>query len=65
MPSLTGDNGTATQPVFGEISSSASNRQKFADNVVKFMNQYGFDGLDIDWYVGHCYIRCFAASTKL
>jgi len=43
------DNGTATQPVFGDIASTAANRAKFAKNVVKFMNQYGFDGLDIDW----------------
>lgn len=43
------DNGTATQPVFGDIASSAGNRQKFANNVVKFLNQYGFDGIDIDW----------------
>lgn len=44
------DNGTATQAVYGDIASTAGNRQKFADNVVKFMNHYGFDGLDIDWY---------------
>jgi chitinase len=38
------DNNTATQPVFGEIAASAQNRQKFADNVVLFLNRYGFDG---------------------
>lgn len=43
------DNGTATQPVFGNIASSEANRQKFADQVVFFMKKYGFDGLDIDW----------------
>ncbi|KAF2719530.1 glycoside hydrolase family 18 protein [Polychaeton citri CBS 116435] len=43
------DNDTATQPIFGEIAASASNRQTFANNVVHFMRQYGFDGLDIDW----------------
>jgi chitinase len=43
------DNGTATQPVYGEIAASAANRQLFADNVVHFLKQYGFDGLDIDW----------------
>ncbi|KAF2000150.1 glycoside hydrolase family 18 protein, partial [Amniculicola lignicola CBS 123094] len=43
------DNGTVTQPLLGEIASSESNRQKFADNVVKFCNKWGFDGLDLDW----------------
>lgn len=45
------DNDTATQPVLGEIASSSQNRQKFADNLVSFMQNYGFDGVDIDWYV--------------
>ncbi|OHW99356.1 chitinase [Colletotrichum incanum] len=43
------DNGTVTQPLFGEIARTEANRQKFADGVVKFLNKYGFDGLDIDW----------------
>ncbi|KAJ5958936.1 CAZyme family GH18, partial [Penicillium vulpinum] len=43
------DNDTATQPVFGDIAASATNRQKFANNVVHFMKQYGFDGIDLDW----------------
>lgn len=43
------DNGTATQTIFSQIASNQVNRQKFADNVVKFLNHYGFDGLDIDW----------------
>ena len=43
------DNGTATQPVFGNIARSADNRQIFADNLLKFMTGYGFDGVDIDW----------------
>jgi chitinase len=38
------DNGTATQPVFGTIAASATNRQTFAKNVVKFMKTYGYDG---------------------
>ncbi|KAI2696119.1 CAZyme family GH18 [Penicillium roqueforti] len=43
------DNGTDTQPVFGDIAASTSNRKKFANNVVHFMRQYGFDGVDLDW----------------
>ncbi|KAI1840789.1 hypothetical protein JX266_012996 [Neoarthrinium moseri] len=43
------DNGTYTQPIFGNIASSSSNRQKFADNMVTFLDAYGFDGIDIDW----------------
>lgn len=43
------DNGTATQSVFSDIASREDNRQMFADNLVKFMTQYGFDGVDLDW----------------
>ncbi|KAK2590532.1 hypothetical protein QQS21_011782 [Conoideocrella luteorostrata] len=43
------DNGTATQPVFGNIARSDANRQKFATNVLKFLSTYGYDGVDIDW----------------
>ncbi|KAJ5426042.1 hypothetical protein N7465_001112 [Penicillium sp. CMV-2018d] len=43
------DDGTDTQPLFGEIAASETKRQKFAKNVVHFMQQYGFDGVDLDW----------------
>ena len=43
------DNGTVTQPLFGEIAADSTKRQTFANNVVKFLDQYGFDGIDIDW----------------
>lgn len=45
------DNNTATQPLFGEISANADKRKTFANNVLSFLNTYGFDGVDIDWYV--------------
>jgi hypothetical protein len=35
------DNGTATQPIFGEIAADATKRQTFANNVVHFLQQYG------------------------
>lgn len=50
------DNNTVTQPVFGEIARSASARQAFASNVLTFLDEYGFDGVDIDWYV--CITTC-------
>lgn len=43
------DNGTATQPLFGEIVSDAGNRKKFISNLLSFMRQYAFDGVDFDW----------------
>ena len=43
------DPGTPTQPLFGEIAADATKRQTFADNVVAFMELYGFDGVDLDW----------------
>lgn len=46
------DNNMATQAVFGNIAKSSTNRQTFAKNVLSFLNEYGFDGVDIDWYDG-------------
>ncbi|KAL4812489.1 bacteriodes thetaiotaomicron symbiotic chitinase [Aspergillus spinulosporus] len=43
------DNDTATQPTFGDIARTESNRQTFANNLVDFMKKYGFDGVDLDW----------------
>ncbi|KAK7962859.1 bacteriodes thetaiotaomicron symbiotic chitinase [Apiospora aurea] len=43
------DNNTATQPVFGEIAADEGKRQKLASNLVHFMQQHGFDGVDLDW----------------
>ncbi|KJY00259.1 hypothetical protein TI39_contig337g00009 [Zymoseptoria brevis] len=37
-----------TRDVFSTISSSSANRRRFAKEVVKFMRNYGFDGLDLD-----------------
>lgn len=43
------NNDTNTQPIFGNIAQSASNRQMFADGIVTFLTYYGFDGVDLDW----------------
>lgn len=43
------DNDTATQPVFGNIARSSTNRKTFAQILLKFLNAYGFDGVDVDW----------------
>jgi len=38
------DNDTATQPVFGNIASTETNRQTFANNLVKFLKNYAYNG---------------------
>ncbi|KAK6220679.1 hypothetical protein LQW54_001870 [Pestalotiopsis sp. IQ-011] len=43
------DNNTETQPLVGTIASSPVTRYSFAYNLVRFMKQYGFDGVNIDW----------------
>ncbi|KAG9952210.1 glycoside hydrolase family 18 protein, partial [Aureobasidium melanogenum] len=43
------DNDTSTQHVFSDAASSLSKRASFARKLTQFMNQYGFDGADIDW----------------
>ncbi|KAI4634170.1 uncharacterized protein J4E87_001340 [Alternaria ethzedia] len=43
------DNGTATQPVFSDMVSTAANRALFIKKLFAFMRQYAFDGVDFDW----------------
>lgn len=43
------NNDTKWQPVFGDISSSSANRSKFIAALIKFMREWGFDGVDLDW----------------
>ncbi|KAI0467970.1 glycosyl hydrolases family 18-domain-containing protein [Xylaria cf. heliscus] len=38
-----------TQEAFSTMTSTSANRAKFIQALVKFMNQYGFDGIDLDW----------------
>merc|ERR1712127_669265 len=34
---------------FSEIAGSEANRTKFSNSVVKFIREYDFNGIDIDW----------------
>ncbi|MCJ1355899.1 MAG: hypothetical protein MMC33_005891 [Icmadophila ericetorum] len=43
------DNGTSNQPVFGDMVSSSANRSKFITNLLSFLRNYAFDGVDFDW----------------
>ena len=43
------DNGTVTQPLLGAIARDPAKRQKFADNMLRFLDNWAFDGIDIDW----------------
>lgn len=38
-----------TQTAFSEMTSTSGNRQKFIKGLIKFMDTYGFDGVDLDW----------------
>jgi len=38
-----------TRTTFSDVASSVANTNKFIDSLVKMMNRYGFDGIDIDW----------------
>ena len=38
-----------TQTAFSEMTSSSENRRKFISGLIKFMDTYGFDGIDLDW----------------
>ena len=41
--------GGATSAGFSSLVSSSGNINTFVASVVAFLNQYNFDGLDIDW----------------
>jgi chitinase len=43
------DNDTDTQAVWGDLVSTQANRGTFASNLMVFMKQWGFDGVDLDW----------------
>ncbi|KAK4442906.1 hypothetical protein QBC34DRAFT_479340 [Podospora aff. communis PSN243] len=43
------DNHTIWQPVFSDSVSSQSNRAKFIREIKGFLDEYGYDGVDMDW----------------
>lgn len=38
-----------TRTTFSDVAMSLANMNKFIDSLIKMMNRYGFDGVDIDW----------------
>lgn len=44
-----GGSDEARSRAFSQMASNPSSREKFARNALKFLNRYGFDGLDIHW----------------
>lgn len=55
----------ATQRVFHDVASTKANRAKFIGNLLSFLRQYAYDGVDFDW-VGtrrrHLVPRCHLCS---
>jgi chitinase len=43
------DNGTTTQPVFSSMVSTQQNRATFITNLLSFLREFAFDGVDFDW----------------
>ena len=41
--------GWTLSSAFSDAALTDSSRKKFADSLVRFVNQYGFDGADLDW----------------
>ncbi|KAK5651931.1 hypothetical protein OQA88_11473 [Cercophora sp. LCS_1] len=43
------NNGTVTQHVWGDLSSTKGERGRFILNLERFMSEWGFDGVDLNW----------------
>lgn len=58
------DNGTQFQPVFSNMVSSASNRAKFISNLLSFLRENAFDGVDFDWVCILSFSRLFCTNQR-
>jgi len=45
------DPGEPTATTFSDIAASSENQKAFSDSLISFMTTYGFNGVEIDWYV--------------
>jgi chitinase len=43
----------ATQSTFSQLAASPGAQDAFFQSVASYLTQYGFDGIDIDWYETH------------
>lgn len=41
----------STRTTFSELAASTSKQSAFFTSLLSFLNTYGFDGIDLDWYV--------------
>ena len=58
------DNGTEFQSVFSSMVSSASNRVKFISNLLSFLRENAFDGVDFDWVCVLYFSRLFRTNKR-
>ena len=59
------DNGTEFQSVFSSMVSSASNRAKFISNLLSFLRENAFDGVDFDWVCVLSFSQLYRTNKRL
>lgn len=52
---------------FSDLVATSSSRKKFAETLATFMDNWGFNGVDIDWEVrsGHAVVKSWLWKTDL